>query len=127
MGESQESKKLTRALILNALVLPGSGHVYIGDTLKGLIIASATMVFLLASIVRFVSAFSAALRSQSLPGVGASLGALAAMGQAWRMHGAFILICLFAVILLWAYGIGDIALRIRRGRTGDTKDTTLEV
>ena len=116
MGESQESKKLTRALILNALVLPGSGHVYLSETLKGLVIASATMVFLLASIVRFVTAFSAGLRSQPMPGMSGSLSVLAAMGQAWKMHGAFILVCLLAVVLFWAYGIADVAVMIKRGK-----------
>lgn len=116
MGESEDSKRLTRALILNALVLPGSGNISIGDTLKGITMASATIVFLLAPIIRFITAFQSAMRSQPLPGVPGSLGVLAAAGQAWKAHGAFILICLFAVILVWGYGIGDIAVRIRRGK-----------
>ena len=119
MGEGEESKKLTRALILNALVLPGSGHITIGDTLKGVTMASATIVFLLAPMIRFITAFQAALRSQPPPGVNASLGILAAVGKAWKAHGAFILICLFAVVLVWAYGIGDIAVRIKRGKVED--------
>ena len=111
-----DSKKLTRALILNALVLPGSGHISIGDTLKGVTMASATIVFLLAPIIRFITAFQAAMRSQPPTGMSGPLGVLAAVGQAWKAHGAFILICLLAVVLVWAYGIGDIAVRIRRGR-----------
>jgi hypothetical protein len=119
MGEGEESKRLTRALILNALVLPGSGHVTIGDVFKGVTMASATIVFLLAPIIRFITAFQAAMRSQPPPGIEGSLNVLAAVGQAWKAHGAFILICLLAVILVWAYGIGDIAVKIKRGRTGD--------
>jgi hypothetical protein len=117
--ESESSKKLTRALILNALILPGSGHIMIGATLQGVTIASATIVFLLAPIIRFITAFQSAIRSQPPPGVSGPLGILAAAGQAWKAHGAFILICLFAVILVWAYGIGDIAVRIRRGKIKD--------
>ncbi len=106
---------MTRALILNALILPGSGHIMIGATLQGVTMASVTIVFLLAPIIRFITAFQAAMRSQPPPGVSGPLGIVAAVGQAWKIHGAFILICLFAVVLVWAYGIGDIAWRIKKG------------
>ncbi len=121
MGEGQDSKRLTWALILNALVLPGSGHVSIGATAKGLLIAAATMVFLIAAITRFFTAFQSALVSGPPRGAGASLGFLAAAGRAWSAHGGFMAVCLFAVLLLWAYGVADIAWRIRRGRANETK------
>ena len=114
--DSDDSKKLTRALILNALVLPGSGHVSIGVTLLGVSMALATLVFLIAPIVRFLTAFQSALESQPPPGVSGSLGVVAAMGTAWKAHGGFIVVCLVAVLMLWAFGIADIARRIKTGR-----------
>jgi hypothetical protein len=111
----ENDKKMTRALILNALVLPGSGHISIGLRLQGIIMAAATIVFLIAPIVRFLVAFSGALKGAHTPGVSGSLSFIAAMGTAWKTHWAFILISFLAVILLWMYGIADIAVKIRRG------------
>ncbi len=111
-----DEKKLTRALIMNALLLPGSGHYYIGARVQGSFLALATVVFLAAPAIRFVIAFSFALKNTLPTGVSGSLGILAAMSYAWRAHGGFILISLLAVLILWAYSIADIAIRIRRNR-----------
>ncbi|MFH1830672.1 MAG: hypothetical protein ABH871_07855 [Pseudomonadota bacterium] len=115
MGESKD-KNLMRALIMNALLLPGSGHYFIGAKRKGLLMAVATLIFIIAPAIKFVTTFSYALEHQPPPGVSGSLGILAAMGFAWKAHGGFIVISIFTVILLWAYGIADIAIRILRNK-----------
>lgn len=119
-----DDKKLTRALILNALVLPGSGHIFIGSKLLGSTLAAATIIFLLAPIIRFLAAFSEALKTPPQPGITGSLGLIAAAGKALSAHWAFILLCFLAVILIWIYGISDIAMRIKRGKTSNSNDTT---
>ncbi len=120
VADTPEEKKLTKALICNALFLPGAGHFMLGARLEGAIMMVSSLTFLIAPIVRFIRAFQASLRGQTAPTTSGSIGIVEALSQAWKAHWLFILICFMAVLFIWGFGMAGIALRMRRAKEYDS-------
>lgn len=110
----QTSKdRWTLAIILNALVLPGSGHLVIGQRLRGFVISGFTLFFTLFPLVRYLMAATNAMRMMAGRGA-AFYSGIQAMSTAWEANRSVILWCLLGILILWAYGIIDIIIRKRK-------------
>lgn len=105
--------RLTHALVLNALIFPGSGHFAIGLKRRGIALMAAATVFLVWPLLRYAAAVLTPLQGAS-HGASPVLRTLEAMGNAWAQTRGTILFCIAALLLTWIYGIVEIAWRMRR-------------
>ena len=115
MLDLSDKKSWTTALILNAFVLPGTGHFLIGFKLKGVLIALLTMFFALLPLIRYAMGTVNSLQSLPLMGSAYDRG-VAAFSTSWEINRNFILICVTGMLILWIYGIIDLFL-IRKRRS----------
>lgn len=116
MKPQRAPRRTSSALLLNALVMPGSGHILAGMAAKGYAIASLTTLFVILPLVRYTLTVMDAMRRFSSHDGKEMIGGLSALGTAWQRDKRFILICACAVALLWLYGIVDLMLWERRKR-----------
>lgn len=101
------------AILMNALIMPGSGHIYVGKPFRGYAIGTATLLLIMVPILRYTVSVVAFLNAGSITS-GAAATTLSAMSQAWSSDKNLILVCLSLIISLWLYGIIDIILMKRR-------------
>lgn len=109
-------KNLNLAIILNAFVMPGSGHIVLGLRLKGFTIGALTLIFLLFPIAHYTAMVMNVLsqvRSMDDPRIFRTMDAIS---NAWHMDKNLILVCMLAVVVLWLYGILDLVLVKRCSR-----------
>lgn len=112
-------RKFALAIILNAFVMPGSGHLIIGERLKGILIGALTVFFVLIPLVQYTMTVMNGLRMMSLtsPALERSLGALSG---AFETNRGMIYLCILAVLILWLYGIIDILImKLKADRMAD--------
>ena len=119
---AESTKELTSALLLNAAIMPGSGHYALGLRRQGAAIMTAVVLLVIAPIARFTLGVLAAIRHAAAEAV--PLRTLEALSSTWQAQRSFLLACLFGIVAIWIYAIADIALRLRRGRanTGEGHD-----
>lgn len=103
------------AILMNAFVFPGSGHLLAGQRAKGAALGLLTLIFLVLPIVRYTMTATAALARLSQLGSGIGSGVVA-LDRAWVADRTFILACLAGLFLCWLYGIVDLWLLARRTR-----------
>lgn len=109
------------ALLLNALVMPGSGHIFIGQKLKGYLLSLVTLALLIIPIVRYTMTVVNSLNALVVSG-NISASALSTMGKAWTINKNLILFCLAGTLAAWIYGIIDIIIiRSRHGLSNRQK------
>ncbi|MFH0799770.1 MAG: hypothetical protein V2A66_06270 [Pseudomonadota bacterium] len=101
------------AIIMNAFVMPGSGHVLVGLKTKGYLIGVLTIIFIFLPILYFAISVSHALQTLSASS-NSVMPALEAISRAWVEDKRLILRCILALVFLWAYGIIDLMLK-RKG------------
>ncbi len=101
-----DPSKLKIALIMNALVCPGAGHVVMGRKKKGYLMILACISLALAPAFRFAISLAKAMGAI---GNGASAWEKFSIAApaAWKAEKQFILICLIILILTWAYSLFD--------------------
>jgi hypothetical protein len=114
MSETTEKKNLGAAIFLNALVLPGAGHWLAGFPKQAVAMISGVVVLLFAPLFRFMVAVME-LVQQSMSTRGVPMRTLEAFSKAWQMQRTFSLLCIAGLVLIWIYGIVDLARRWRRG------------
>lgn len=102
-------------MIFNALVLPGSGHILIGERARGYCLSGITLLLVLVPMMSYMIAFYRALSARSLD-VGAKIYGTSALSAAWAANSILILICIAGILLMWIYGIVDLVIRNRRQR-----------
>lgn len=108
-----ENRDIGSGILLNALVIPGAGHLSVGQKAKGYALTIAVLLLICFPILRFNIAMADVIGK--LPPQGGNLARfLKAMGIAWRAEGTLILCCLIAILAIWAYGIIDLILLKRR-------------
>lgn len=105
--------RLTHALVLNALIFPGTGHYALGLRRQGAALMIAATAFIVWPLVRYTAAVLLPLHAASA-GETPVLRTLEAMGSAWTQTRGTILFCIAALLCTWIYGIVEIAVRMRR-------------
>lgn len=94
----------TRALLLNAFILPGVGQLYLGRKLKGIVMILLLNLLLLLALFVLLKAASPAIAAQMMSGrispdeLLSGLESVAGYGRS----------LLAAFALLWGYGLCDI-------------------
>jgi len=116
MDDKRVTKKLSIALTMNALVLPGTGHMYMGRNVKGTVISILTIIFVFLPLVLYMITLNKHLRmlSPTLPVLKRSISSLS---SAWEANSTVILVCLLAIFILWLYGILDLLLKNRNPKS----------
>lgn len=100
------------AVLLNALVMPGSGHIYLGKKLKGYLLGITTLVVLFTPIVRYTMTVVEGLKKLTLEDNQAISG-IGLISNAWAINKSLILYCLAGLGVAWIYGILDIIIERR--------------
>lgn len=114
IDETISKKRLIAAMITNALVFPGCGHIFIGQKVKGAVITIASLALIFIPLIKYILTVIDALDQITNNLRNAGLGdGLSALSTAWETNANSILISLAIVIALWIYGIVDIYLMIR--------------
>lgn len=104
--QTQEDKKRL-AIVLNAFVMPGTGHMVLGQRVKGLVISLLIVVLLLFPIYRYSQSAMDAFEKLSVDGNLAASGIMA-LSDAWAANKKMIFFCLVGVVIVWLYGIIDV-------------------
>lgn len=107
--DSKLEKRFTVAILLNALVLPGTGHFYLGKKTKGLVIALATTLLIFLPLYRYSMTAFYTIQLASAKSSDVMVG-LNAMSSAWAIHRSMILWAMVGVLLLWIYAIADLII-----------------
>lgn len=101
------------ALLLNALVMPGAGHIYLGKAVKGYLMSIAVFVLLIIPIVRYTMAVVDGLNNLIVGG-NISSSAISAISGAWAANKNLILYSLLGIVIIWIYGIVDVMIEAKR-------------
>ena len=107
-----DASKLKIALVMNALVCPGAGHIVMGRKKKGYIMILMCISFALAPAFRFSISLAKAMAALGESSTAWQKFAIAAPA-AWHAEKQFILICLAGIVITWAYSLFD-AVRMAR-------------
>lgn len=95
------------ALLLSLLVLPGAGHVYLGEKKKGNILSLITIFFFTSLIALFV--FPLRQQITSLPLSRSPLITVwVAVQQVWNSYAPFYILGGVILLILWIYAALDI-------------------
>lgn len=105
---TEQKKKLTAALLLNAFVMPGSGHILIGENFKGYGIAISILIFIFYPLIKFFATMLQAARNMPF---------MPALTKSWDINKDALIYCLLGVVLLWVYSIIDIVIKRRKAGT----------
>lgn len=99
------------ALILNALVLPGLGQLYLKKKIKGLLFSCLSLLIVIAGFTRYMSVLFA---MANLPRYSTKrMEIFSLFGKAWKLDEKILLAFLAALILTWLLSILDILLEKR--------------
>lgn len=110
MKQEIKNKHFGLAIFLNALVLPGSGHVLIGEKIKGYSMIAVFLFLFIYPLIRFTMDFSRAVKTAPMStGLGNAL--LASLSSSWVANKNLIVLSLIAIVIIWIYGIGDIMIK----------------
>lgn len=113
MNEPIDRARWRNALLMNALVFPGSGYFFIGRRMTGWIVTLAAVTLLFLPLIAFTAAFRAALRQLSLHGPLVPQE-LAALAHAWHETHHLVWLSLAGIVLLWIYGMIDLRRQANR-------------
>lgn len=113
-------KNYTSALILNALVLPGSGHYMIGQKLKGAIIAIVATALIFIPVISYALTVLNALNAISISDPGLKSG-MDTLSNSWTSNKHIIIVCLLGVVAIWLYGIIDL-VRLKKKETHELQN-----
>lgn len=102
-------KKNTTAILLNLFVMPGSGHIYLGQRFKGYMLAAAALIFLFIPVVKYIMTLLDGLKGLTIEG-GQITNSLLMISNAWTINKSLILYCVLLLILIWIYGIVDLVI-----------------
>jgi hypothetical protein len=105
-------KRWLSSLLLDAFVLPGSGHFLAGYRVLGTVMALLTITFLVVALVHYSSAYFQALfalprNAELIPKI------LAASSLAMGQKIDIIRPSLYSILFLWSFGVLDLLLRVR--------------
>ena len=101
-------KNYNSAFILNALVLPGTGHYMIGQKVKGIIMGTSVTALIFIPVIRYMWTVLDALNSITVSDT-ALKSSVGALSSSWISNKTLIIICLIGVLAIWLYGIIDLA------------------
>jgi len=116
MGQfMDQGKKRKIAISLNALVMPGAGHYYMGYKLRGTLLALACLIFMILPIIKYTMLISYTLDMLDLTDNLTAFGAMAqALTLAWSDMKALAYLALLGILFVWIIGMIDIVLITRR-------------
>lgn len=96
------------ALLLNALVLPGTGHWYAGYRLRGAVLAIISVFFVIAPTIKYMLVLShvADVMRLQTPQILPTLPIM--LSTAWQQVAAAVYLALGGILIVWVFGIIDI-------------------
>lgn len=97
-------KRILIALLLNAFVLPGSGQLYLGRKIKGVVLVMAVNLLLLAALF-FMLKISSPVIAAHLSGTATTPQQILAAIQPYAFWAKLLLSALLAV---WGFGLVDL-------------------
>jgi hypothetical protein len=109
----EQPKNLGAAIFLNAAILPGAGHWLAGYTRHAAAMIAAIILLLFAPLFRFMFAVMQ-LVQESIVETGRPMRTLEVLAAAWRADRTLYLLCIAGIVLIWIYGIVDLARRRSR-------------
>lgn len=102
-------KRPLTALLLNALVLPGAGQLYLGRRIRGVVVILLLNLLLLAALFFMLKIMSPVIGAQL---TGSPVTATAVMTQ-MQQHSLWAKLLLAAFLMLWVYGLLDLVSAFR--------------
>lgn len=111
--EKSKATKLIIAVLLNVFIIPGAGHIYIGQRVRGYVLSLATTVFLVVPLARYAILVSAALSNSPVHSQTPLAGMISAFGRAWPDAKELVILSLAALAIIWIFGIVDVYLRCK--------------
>ncbi|MGB4599631.1 MAG: hypothetical protein WBI04_06600 [Trichlorobacter sp.] len=102
-------KRPLTALLLNALVLPGAGQLYLGRRIRGVVLILLLNLLLLAALFFMMKIMSPVIGAQL---TGSPISASAVMAQ-FHQHSFWAKLLLAAFLALWGYGLLDLLSAFR--------------
>ena len=113
MGNDQK-KKLKTAIMLNALVMPGLGYIYLGQKLKGTLMAVACVFFIIAPIVKYSMAAAYTLNIVANHTGSKDFGTLIqATSDMWPQLKSLLFVSVAGIALIWLFGVVDLSIKLR--------------
>jgi len=120
---NSQNKRYGIAILLNALIMPGAGHLFLKQRIKGTILSILTLVMFIIPIAVYISdAMSGIDMLMAKNATQLSANIMGAMTSSWSMHRHMISSFAFAIIVLWVYAIIDVILMMMRGKNEDSQD-----
>lgn len=122
MGRTMEKSKRTKvgsALVFNALVLPGLGHIFLGQKIKGVLLILSTLFFVVVPVAKYSVEVSFALNTMRTAHRSSAFDMLSALTTAWGPSKRLILMSVAALIVIWGYSIADIYFREMKKKDQD--------
>ncbi len=101
-------------LVLNALVMPGLGHLYLGYRWRGISMMLAIVFFIVVPLAKYSMMMTYALNTITVTTPEVVPNMLKAASIAWPGVQRIIYLSLVAIILIWSYGVVDILLMKRK-------------
>lgn len=99
------------AILLNAVVIPGSGQLLLGSKAKGAILMLASLFFIVLPVAKYVMFLSFALNMIDR----SNLSSLAQMAYAssviWPSVKMIVYLSASGLFIVWLYGIADIFIK----------------
>lgn len=111
MGEGK--RKTIIAVALNALVIPGAGHIYIGYKVRGFVLMIACVFFIVVPLARFSILMTYALNLMGPSPTGLISDLLNAANIIWPEVRGAVLIATAALTIIWIFGIADVYMKSR--------------
>lgn len=100
-------KKKIIAFVLSALVLPGTGQLYLKRKARGAAVTAASFVLAVYPMVRYLVHLQKTLKPYTGEET-AVIRTVTAMEESWRATAGDLTICGYMLLALWLYGILDI-------------------
>jgi len=108
MNPSDEKKIKWFPVLLNAVVLPGFGQIYIRQKAKGYLLASLALLTVMAAFIRFMSVLFALANVRASTSSGFHPFQL--MAEAWRLDHRVLLAFAGGFFAIWLLSILDLIL-----------------
>ncbi len=117
--ETKDRKRWLSAFLSHTLLMPGSGHILLGQRLKGYAMGALTLLFIAIPLFRYCSTLMSAFQGLGTSPSGTAT-AVGAISLAWQAEKNSILICLAGLFVVWIYGIIDLVLLAKKIGHPDT-------
>lgn len=113
--EPGKKDKIKYAIFLNAFILPGAGHFYIGERIKGVILSIISIFLVFAPVVKYLMAAALGLQIVSQMNNTTALSkAMLTSQTVWPEVRSTLILAVIGILIIWGYGIIDLYIKYKK-------------